>query len=121
MIATKKELKANIGELVWILPTGNNRDRKKSSEEVLYTSLLIKVTSTSAYFSDGSPTKLKLNGEWDVHNCSGLIFLSAQNALNYLWTTEFRRKIKYELDLSKLSFEDLKQIENIINKYQEKK
>ena len=30
MIATKKDLQANIGKDVWILPTGNNKDRKKA-------------------------------------------------------------------------------------------
>ena len=44
MIATKQELKTNIGKLVWILPTGNNRPFRKSDEEVLYSSELLKVT-----------------------------------------------------------------------------
>ncbi|MCG3686497.1 hypothetical protein [Aliarcobacter butzleri] len=119
MIATKKDLKAYIGKDVWILPTGNNKSRKKSNEDNLYSCKLLKITSTNAYFDNNYVGKLRLDGNYDNNNCSGLIFLTKENALNYLWTTEFRRKIKYDLDLSELSFEDLKQIENIINKYQE--
>ena len=119
MIATKKDLQANIGKDVWILPTGNNKDRKKSNEDSLYSCKLLKITSINAHFEHNYVGKLRLDGNWDNNNCSGLIFLTRENALNYLWTIEFKRKIKYDLDLSKLTFDDLKQIENIINKYQE--
>ena len=80
MIATKQELKTNIGKLVWILPTGNNRPFRKSDEEVLYSSELLKVTLTYAYLLNGNTRKLRLDGNWDDHNGSGLIFLSEENA-----------------------------------------
>lgn len=114
MIATKQELKTNIGKLVWILPTGNNRPFRKSDEEVLYSSELLKVTPTYAYLSNGNSRKLRLDGNWDDHNGSGLIFLSKEDALNYIWAKKFKRFLKQEANFSQLSYEDLKTIEKML-------
>ena len=114
MIATKQELKTNIGKLVWILPTGNNRPFRKSDEEVLYSSELLKVTLTYAYLLNGNTRKLRLDGNWDDHNGSGLIFLSEENALHYIWAKKFKRFLKQEANFSQLSYQDLKTIEKML-------
>jgi len=112
MIATRKQLKQNINQDIWILPTGNNKSRSKTDEESLISKKLINLSSANAIFLN---EKIRLDNQWDKHNCSGILFITKQDALNYLWSQKFLFKLRYEQNLSNLSFEDLKQIESIIN------
>lgn len=112
MIATIKQLKDNINNEIWILPTGNNKIRSKTEEESLICKKLIKVSSANAIFLG---EKIRLNNEWDSFNCSGILFITKEDALNYIWSQKFLFNLRYEQNLKNLSFNDLKQIETIIN------
>lgn len=115
-MTTKKDLEELVNQEVWIIPTGNNKPLKKSDEECLYSSKLLKVTSSNAYFDNSYTPKLKLDGSWDNNYSSGLIFTSKEKALNYIWKNAFAKKMKHEMNFDVLSYEDLKTIEQIFNK-----
>ncbi len=112
--ATKKELKKLIGNYVWVLPTGSNKDRKINDKESIYSVRLIKITSINAYFEDQLVNKLKIDGSCDEKNHSGLIFSSKEDAMDYLWGIDFIKFLKFDFDFKTLKIEDLKKVRDMI-------
>ena len=122
MKATKEQLRNNIGKEVFIVPRGNLVNRYNKEVKILNSVIksvtrinLILETPVGSYLTTD---KFRLDGYYDNNNCSGDLFLSKEAAENYLWRENFIKDFRYNIDMNKLTYEDCREIDNILSKYE---
>jgi hypothetical protein len=122
MKATKEQLKQSIGKEVWIEPLGNLKPRGKDRCETLITGIIQSVSNINVTFEKGvgiyGADKIKIDGDFDRHNYGGYIYLTKEDALRSIWRDEFIKDLRYNLNLSPLTYEDCKIIEQMLKKEQ---
>ena len=122
MKATKEQLRNNIGKEVFIVPRGNLVNRYNKEVKIL-NSIIKSVTHINLILetpvgSHLTADKFKIDGSYDSRNCGGELFLSKEVAENYLWRENFLKDFKYNIDMNKLTYEDCREIDNILRKYE---
>ena len=122
MKATKEQLKQHIGKEVWIEPLGNLKPRGKDRCETLINGIIQNVSNINVTFEKDigiyETSKIKIDGSFDRHNCGGYIYLTKEDALKDIWRDNFVKDLRYTLDLSSLTYEDCKIIEQMLKKEQ---
>ena len=122
MKATKEQLKQHIGKEVWIEPLGNLKPRGKDRCETLINGIIQNVSNINVTFEKDigiyGASKIKIDGSYDRHNCGGYIYLTKEDALKDIWRDNFVKDLRYTLDLSSLTYEDCKIIEQMLKRKQ---
>lgn len=122
MKATKEQLKQHIGKEVWIEPLGNLKPRGKNRSDTLVTGIVKSVSNINVTFEQGvgiyGADKIKIDGSYDRYNCGGYIYLTKEDALKDIWRDNFVKDLRYTLDLSSLTYEDCKIIEQMLKREQ---
>ncbi len=121
MKATKEQLKNSVGKEVFIIPRGNLVGRRG---DIRVLSSVIKLVSRSYVVLENSvglgmhTDKFRLDEYYDNNNCGGYLFLSKEAAENYLWRENFIKDFRYNTNMNKLTYEDCREIDNILRKYE---
>lgn len=120
MKATKEQLKNNIGKEVFIIPRGNlvgRGDIRVLSSVIKSVGRIYVVLENSVGLSMYTDS-FRLDEYYDSSNCGGYLFLSREDAENYLWRENFIKDFRYSIDMNKLTYEDCKEIDNVLRKYE---
>jgi hypothetical protein len=120
MKATKEQLKNNIGKEVFIIPRGNlvgRGDIRVLSSVIKSVGRIYVVLENSVGLSMYTDS-FRLDEYYDNNNCGGYLFLSREAAENYLWRENFIKDFKYNIDMNKLTYEDCREIDNVLRKYE---
>ena len=120
MKATKEQLKNSVGKEVFIIPRGNlvgRGDIRVLSSVIKSVGRIYVVLENSVGLSMYTDS-FRLDECYDNTNCGGYLFLSREDAENYLWRENFIKDFKYNIDMNKLTYEDCREIDNILRKYE---
>lgn len=106
-------LKKMTGETLWVIPLYNARKRLEFDlKKQIKSGAIVKVGSTNITLDNGIG-KFNLEGTPDSQNYAYLAFLSKEEALEHIEMEEYINNLKYEMNLTKLSMEQLREIKKI--------
>ena len=80
--------------------------------------LIVEVHKTLVGCNFNGTDKIKIDGSYDRHSCGGYIYLTKEDALKDIWRDNFVKDLRYTLDLSSLTYEDCKIIEQMLKRKQ---
>lgn len=102
---TPKELKANIGKDIWVIPFGNSVRRRTPLKEQITKVTLEKVGNTLYYIS-GDRACYPIDGGYNKDNYGYIPFLTLEDATNYFVKIDLIKELQQfnysEIDLDTL-------------------
>ena len=101
---------------IWVIPLYNAVKRNVDLAEQIKEFNVIKVTQKMIVTDNAFVGKFYIDGRLNRHNYGYLPFLTKQDALNHLEREQIIRKIKYNYDLKRLTYEELKMIQVLLEK-----
>ena len=105
--------KFEVGQTVWLIPTGNNVKRGKVSlREQISSDAIESVGRTVLKLKKAG--KINIYGALDKHNCGYMAFGTKEEALEFLEAERLTNYIRRELDTIKPTFKQITQIFEVL-------
>ena len=105
--------KFEVGQTVWLIPTGNNVKRGQIPlKEQISNDVIESVGRTLLKLKKAG--KINIYGALDKHNCGYMAFGTKEEALEFLEAERLTNYIRKELDTIKPTFEQITQIFEVL-------
>ena len=105
--------KFEVGQTVWLIPTGNNVKRGRVSlREQISSDAIESVGRTVLKLKKAG--KINIYGALDKHNCGYMAFGTKEEALEFLEAERLTNYIRRELDTIKPTFKQITQIFEVL-------